>query len=239
MTTVVISQPMYFPWVGFLGQLALADVMIWLDDAQFSKGSFTNRVQVKTQSGTKWMTIPLQGKGYVTNIKDLEATNADWRNSHRSLLVQSLRGNAICDEALNCFDMACKEKSVVDLLIASAELQSIAVSATPPVIHRSSEMGISGKGWQRVLDLVLAVGGTEYITGHGAQYYLDHEAFHQAGVEVRYMTYNAKPWPQRFGVFSPYVTGLDLISAIPFYERMDYIRPGSKHWRKFIEQNEK
>ena len=29
MTTVVISQPMYFPWPGFLAQLAIADVVVW------------------------------------------------------------------------------------------------------------------------------------------------------------------------------------------------------------------
>ena len=44
---VVISQSMFFPWVGFLEQLKLADVYVFYDDVQFSKGSFTNRVRVK------------------------------------------------------------------------------------------------------------------------------------------------------------------------------------------------
>ena len=29
---VVISQPMYFPWVGFLSQISMASTIIWLDD---------------------------------------------------------------------------------------------------------------------------------------------------------------------------------------------------------------
>ncbi|MFT7595258.1 MAG: hypothetical protein ACI8R4_002586 [Paracoccaceae bacterium] len=58
MTRVVISQPMYFPWAGFLAQLALADVRIWLDDAQFSNGSFTNRVQVKPRPDTPELPCP-------------------------------------------------------------------------------------------------------------------------------------------------------------------------------------
>ena len=57
---VVISQSMYFPWVGMLEQIRLADVFIHYDDVQFSKGSFSNRVQVKQPDGTSaWMTIPL------------------------------------------------------------------------------------------------------------------------------------------------------------------------------------
>ena len=65
MARVVISQPMYFPWFGFMAQMSLADVFIWLDDAQFSKGSFTNRVQVKTDNGLTWMSVPLKKESKV------------------------------------------------------------------------------------------------------------------------------------------------------------------------------
>jgi len=78
MTRVVISQPMYFPWVGFIAQMALADVFIWLDDAQFSKGSFTNRIQVKLPDGRKWMSVPLEGKGAFQTIRDLHSARKDW-----------------------------------------------------------------------------------------------------------------------------------------------------------------
>ncbi|HOX52645.1 MAG TPA: WbqC family protein, partial [Fibrobacteria bacterium] len=32
--TVVITQPMYFPWVGLFEQIRLADEIVWLDDVQ-------------------------------------------------------------------------------------------------------------------------------------------------------------------------------------------------------------
>ena len=57
MTRVVISQSMLFPWVGLLEQMRLADVFVHYDDVQFSKGSFVNRVQVKTPDGVRWMTF--------------------------------------------------------------------------------------------------------------------------------------------------------------------------------------
>ena len=53
MTTVVISQPMYFPWPGFFELIAAADVYVHLDDVQFSKGGFTNRIQLKTVQGKR------------------------------------------------------------------------------------------------------------------------------------------------------------------------------------------
>ncbi len=57
---VVISQPMLFPWAGMFEQIRLADVYVHYPDVQFSKGSFTNRVQVKTAGGSRWLTLPLR-----------------------------------------------------------------------------------------------------------------------------------------------------------------------------------
>ena len=55
MKTVVISQPMYFPWIGIFEQIRLADVFVFYDDVQFTRG-FINRVQYKTPQGTGWIT---------------------------------------------------------------------------------------------------------------------------------------------------------------------------------------
>ena len=89
MTTVMISQPMYFPWVGFIAQMALADVMIWLDDVQFSKGSFTNRIQVKTAAGPKWMSIPLKDKGSKILIRDIEMIDDTTPKRHKDFLYNT------------------------------------------------------------------------------------------------------------------------------------------------------
>ena len=59
---IVISQSMYFPWKGYLELISLADIFVIYDDVQFSKGSFTNRVQIKSPNGKQsWLTIPMEG----------------------------------------------------------------------------------------------------------------------------------------------------------------------------------
>ena len=60
MISVVITQPMYFPWIGMLEQMRLADHFVSYAGAAFSKGGFTNRVQVKTANGVHWLTVPLR-----------------------------------------------------------------------------------------------------------------------------------------------------------------------------------
>lgn len=227
---VVISQPMYFPWPGFIEMMKLADVLIWLDDAQFSKGSFTNRIQVKTAGGVKWMTIALDGKGAFQEIRRLSARDPDWRRSHRSLLATALRSAPHLDQALSLFDHAAQAPRLVDTLIASAELQAEALGALPPRRLIASQMGVDGQSWRRVLDLVLAVGGDRYVSAAGGARYLDHEAFERDGVAVSYMDYNPLPWPQAHGDFTPFITSLDLIAA-KGSDAGGHVRPTTVPWR--------
>ncbi|MFY9212583.1 MAG: WbqC family protein [Aestuariivita sp.] len=235
MTRVVISQPMYFPWVGFLAQMALADVMIWLDDAQFSKGSFTNRVQVpRATDQPTWMSIPLEGKGHNTRICDLKPANDAWRNSHLALLRNTYRQEPFGQDALNLATDALSHSTLCDVMIASCRAEAQAVGVSPPDTYLSSEMNVAATGSNRVLELVKAVSGTEYVTGHGARNYLDHNAFEAEGLTVSYMAYNPLPWHQINPDFTPFVTGLDLIAAIEPDKRYNHLNPDTVTWRSFL-----
>lgn len=234
MTTVVISQPMYFPWAGFISQLAMADVLIWLDDAQFSRGSFTNRVQIRTVSGSKWLSVPLVGKGFQVPIGKLVAAEANWQSSHRELVRQALRAAPFLSDAIGLFDRVGASASLCDVLIQSAELCLAACRPWSADVRRSSGMDVPGPSWRRVLDLVHAVGGTRYLTGHGAANYLDHGAFEAEGVAVEYMAYDILPWKQQHGDFSPYVTSLDLIANVAPHMRSAHLSRNTIPWREFL-----
>ena len=232
MTTVVISQPMYFPWVGFFEQMRLADVYVWLDDVQFSKGSFTNRVQVLLPGKQVWMTIPLADKTGRA-IRDLSATGDGWKASHRELLVQSLRKAGCLDDALAVFNEAVSHEKIVDILIASCETCARRLRAVPAQSCKSSDLVTEGHGSARVLDIVKRFGGTRYLTGHGAAKYLDMDRFEAAGIAVEFMDYQVAAWPQRDDGFTPYVTALDLI-AVQGANAPDHLIPRTFPWRDFV-----
>lgn len=236
MTAVVISQPMLFPWPGFFEQLMIADGYIYLDDAQFSKGSFTNRIQLLNGNDRCWMTIPLAGKGSFQKIQDIAATGESWRASHRALLRQSLIGAPYIDDALAIFDEVYAHASLCDLLIASIETPARYMGiGGDRVVLRSSEMAVDGTSWQRVLDLVLEADGTRYLTGHGAANYLDHQAFEAAGVHVEYMRYSCTGWPQPRETFTPYVSILDLIARTGPDAR-NHLFPTTISWQEFLKE---
>lgn len=236
---VVISQSMYFPWVGMLEQIRLADVFIHYDDVQFSKGSFSNRVQVKQPDGTTaWMTIPLAGLRLGQRIDEVTpAPVAAWREKHLAQLARAFDGAPFADDALGLARTVLSGDTSTLAAVARASMLALAdyfgLAATTRFLD-SAEMGIGGSGSRRVLDLVRAVGGDTYITGHGARNYLDHAMFEREGVAVEYIDYRKQPYPQLHGAFTPYVTGLDLVANCG-RDGARHIVSTTRDWKEFLD----
>ena len=55
MSTAVVLQPGYLPWLGFFDQLRRADVFVYYDDVQYDKHGWRNRNRIKTARGPRWL----------------------------------------------------------------------------------------------------------------------------------------------------------------------------------------
>jgi WbqC-like protein family len=234
---VVISQPMYFPWVGLIEQFKIADIFVFYDDVQFVKGSLFNRVQVKTPSGTRWLTVPLSNRKLSKQIFEIGIDERqDWRVSQRSLLRQANAGAAHLSDMIDLLDsvFARSYSNVAELSIDSmlALASYFGILAGKKVL-RSSGLNIGGSGSQRVYDICKSLAATSYVTGHGAANYLDHGMFDKAGIEVGYMKYEKTPYPQLHGEFTPFVTALDLVANCG-RAGASCIGSSAIHWRDFF-----
>lgn len=237
---VVISQPMYFPWVGMLEQARLADHFVFYGDVQFSKGSFVNRVQIKTAAGIKWLTVPLHGLSLGQRIQEVQIdSRKNWRRQHLDMLRQAYAAAPYLNDMLrlvkDAFDA--NPKSIGDLSrLSMMILYDYFGLKNLKCIQDIQELGIPGAGSSRVLEIVLRLGGNTYITGHGARNYLDHEAFERAGVCVRYMNYRLSQYQQLHGQFTPYVSALDLVANCGV-EGEKLIQPTTINWKDFLNES--
>ncbi|MBI1280614.1 MAG: hypothetical protein GC179_20995 [Anaerolineaceae bacterium] len=238
MKKVVISQPMFFPWVGMLEQIKLADIYIYYDDVQFSKGSFTNRVQIKTSDGFKWLTVPVNVVLGQT-IREVKADDRrDWRANHLAFLEQTYRDAPFVREMLTLVQTVYDRplKTIADISTASTQALCNYFDLTESTEFMvSSTLGIGGHSSKRVLDIVEHVGGDVYITGHGAKDYLEHSIFEEHHVRVEYMEYQKQPYPQLYGEFNPYVSALDLVANVG-REGRNVIASPSIYWKEFLNQ---
>ena len=234
MKTVVISQPMYFPWVGMLEQMRLADVFVHLDDAQFSKGGFFNRVQLKTAEGTPWFTVPLAENKLGQLLNEIRMADHDWRRKQLATLKQTYAAAPHVEEMLGLVESVFKNEheSLAALSAASVEMLAEFFEIMPKEIQWSSAMGVEGTGSARVLAVCEALGAERYVTGHGAREYLNHESFEAAGIRVEYLDYKKREYPQLHGAFTPFVSALDLAANCGRAGR-EVIDSDTVYWKDF------
>jgi hypothetical protein len=237
---VVISQPMFFPWVGMFEQIRLSDVYIHYGDVQFSKGSFTNRVQIKTAQGSKWLTVPLHQRSLGQSIDEVQLdTSTDWRRQHLDQLRHAYAAAPHRKDMLALVESVYQQRhSTIGHLSRASMIACCGYYGleTGRRFVEVGELGVAGASSQRVCDIVKALGGTRYITGLGARHYLDHQLFEAIGIRVEYMDYRKLPYPQLHGEFTPHVSLLDLI-ANTGPQGINVIVSGTQYWKEFL-QNE-
>jgi hypothetical protein len=235
---IVISQSMYFPWIGLFEQIRLTDIFIHYDDVQYARG-FYNRVQFKTAGGSKWLTVPLRDQHQGQHINEVLIDNRiDWRSKHRDMLKQAYLKAPFRNEMLNLVDDVFAQDYATLADISRESILSIAkyfdLIGNRKFVN-SAEISVSGSSSHRLHDICCKEAASIYLTGHGAKNYLDHELFEKSGIKVNYMNYCMKPYPQLHGEFTPYVSALDLIANCG-KERADVICSEAIYWKKFLNE---
>ena len=73
-----ISQPTFFPWLGYFDLIDQSEVVVFLDDVDFAKQSWQQRNNFKTIEGLKKFTVPIDIKNSKSKqIKDILIFNSN------------------------------------------------------------------------------------------------------------------------------------------------------------------
>jgi len=198
--------------------MKLADVFVFYDDVQFTSNtskSFFPRVQLKTATGRKWLTVPVQKTGkFGQKINEVEIVQDNkWQASHRGQILEALKKAPHLADIMPMVDEVTTQpwNSLADLTMQTT-MQIAKLLGITCKTYFASELGIGGSSSERVLNICKHLGATKYLTAHGALNYLEHELFDAAGIQVEYVEYDLSPYPQLHGEFNTYVTVLDLIA---------------------------
>jgi len=235
--TIVVSQPMFFPWIGLFEQIALADVFIHYDDVQLPQGrSFISRVQLKnTDHQQTWLTAPIDRKhsGNLIN-ESLIQEDPSWKDKHLKT-IQHLYSKApfflemyeVVEQLYNH-----SETNLADFNIYAIEKISDWFGLRP-TFKRSSDLDIKGHASERLCDICLQEEATNYVTGLGALKYLNYDLFEQHNIRVEYIDYQKKPYAQLYGDFIPYVSIIDVMANMG-REGKKLMISKSIYWKGFV-----
>jgi len=215
MKRVAIVQSNYIPWKGYFDLIAASDEFILYDDMQYTRRDWRNRNQIKTPQGVQWISVPVKVRGkYHQTIFETEIDGNAWAQQHWKSLLQNYGKAPYFDyfEAdLTRIYLHTEHTHLSNLNRALLEWINAQLGIKTR-ISSSAEYELKGDRSEKLLNLCLQAGATEYISGPSARDYLDESLFSAAGVKVKWFEYPDYPrYPQLWGDFVHGVTILDLL----------------------------
>lgn len=192
----------------------MADVFIFLDDVQFSKGSYTNRVRILANGTSRWLTVPVSAH-LGDLIKQVTPAKASWAQSHLDTLrglyssapafgsswprVSAIIGD--CPEA----NIATSNRYMIECIVAELGFRcKFKVSSDFDIGENVAD--------DRLICLTQATSRNGiYLSGAGGANYQDEQKFKAAGLGLRYVEFAHPTYDQDAPVFVP---GLSVVDAI-------------------------
>jgi hypothetical protein len=210
---VGIHQPNFLPWIGYFYKILKSDIFVFLDNVQFTKNSFQNRVKIKTKEGAKWLTLPiLHNFGQLT--KDVLINNNEkWREKHLKTLEANYRKTPFYKEIASFIqgiyfhkEWTLMTELNIKLLTDVCECLSIKTK-----FILASSLNVKGTSTDLLINIIKKVNGNIYLSGKGGANYQQAEAFSQAGINLVYTDFKHPTYPQYWSDFSQ---GLSIIDYL-------------------------
>jgi len=212
LTTISIHQPGYIPWAGFFKKIELSNIFVYLNDAQFKKNDWQNRNKIRTSDGLMWLSVPVKSN-FGVSLNKIEIDNSgDWSRKHKKSIELNYSKAKYFEKYWNFFESIYDNKFefLLDLNMKFIEkLNELLDIKTKTIL--SSELNLTKKGSERVLEICKRLSADTYISGTFGKEYLNLEEFKKNNIEVQFQNFQMKPYKQCYEPFMPNVSVIDLI----------------------------
>jgi hypothetical protein len=211
-----LSQPTFFPWIGYYDLIDQSNIFVILDDVKFEKQSWHHRNNFKSKKGLELFTLPvLSGKSKL--IKDIELSNPERiQKKFKNFLITNYSKAKFFKTYFPIFiERFNKDSNSKKLLILNSGLINLSLNILQieKKILFSSSLKVERIRSERIIDICKKCNEENYLSSLGAKEYLlkDQNKFTDNQIEVFLHNYNHPQYNQLYGKFNSYACILDLI----------------------------
>lgn len=212
MTVISIHQPVYLPWLGFFEKILHSDEFVFLDDVQYEKNGFQNRNKIRTHEGSIWLTVPIKAKSK-TLLKNVKIDYlSDWRKKHSKAIMLNYSKAGFFDEYWSDLEKIYDEKYeyLIELNVEIIKFLMDKLQIKTKIIF-SSELGITKKSSDRILEICKKLNADTYISGIVGKEYLNVDDFAKNKINLKFQNFQHPKYKQVFDPFFPNMATIDLL----------------------------
>lgn len=216
MKRIAIIQPSFLPWLGYLEQMARADIFVYLDDVQYTKQDWRNRNRLRGPTGAATISVPIVNDNLSrTNINEVRISCAQkWQTKVLQQIDAWYARAPYVATILPEFELILQNQFelLVELNYALMHFLRKHFAITTPLVFSSEISGKSTDKNKKLIDICSYHGADLLYDGKAAQSFIDIDLFAAHGVTVLFQDYQHTPYPQCWGgEFVSHLSALDLL----------------------------
>jgi ribosomal protein S18 acetylase RimI-like enzyme len=215
-TVVSIHQPNFMPWLGYFSKIKKADFFVLLDNVQYTKNSYINRVQLPVGKEASWLTIPVQKPELSTQIRDIEIAVGLFKVKKQvKRIAQSYAKAPFFKEVFPVIEkLLMNESSRLSEFNANLirglclELGIKTVIVTASALEENKDV----EATTRLISICTKFKANTYLSGKGGFDYQDGKQFDTNGIEVKPVGFLPYEYERFDG--NEFISGMSIIDAL-------------------------
>lgn len=212
-----ITQPTYFPWIGFFSFIEKSEKVIFLDDVQFVRGKWQQRNKIINQDTFQYLTVPVKKKGfYKQNLNEVEISDKLFFKEHLKKIKNTYGKTKHFDEIYQEFYNLEKEisstnkLSEINILIIKKILDLVKINKSFEI---SSNLKVNGRRSEKLKNICKKLEYKELLNNEGSKEYIlnDIEIFKKNNIKLHFFKYENIKYKQINKNFIENLSILDLL----------------------------
>ncbi len=208
-------QPLYLPWLGLFHKIALSDVYCFFDVVQYQIEDYNARNKIKDNKGDALLlSVPVDSKGFLDrSITDMKIKPGNWQRKHLGSIKHAYKKAPFFDDYYPGLQkiISNEYQHLVDLDFDILKLLIGYLGLTNVDLVKASEIGISGKKSELVLDMCTKLDTSLFIFGRQGIEYANIDSFQEKGISLHFQEYKHPEYVQINGPFLPSMSVIDLL----------------------------
>ena len=211
---LAIMQPYFFPYIGYFQLIASVDLFIVYDNIKYTKKGWINRNRFLLHGKDPMFSVPLKNDSDSLEVCERELAANFNRDKLLNQFKDAYRRAPYFEQTFPLIEQIVRNKDanlfrfLHHSLIKTCEHLNITTE-----IRISSDIAIdqSLKNQDKVLALCAAVGASTYVNAIGGLELYSKTAFHEKGIDLKFIQSKPFEYPQFGGEFVPWLSIIDVM----------------------------
>ncbi len=225
---VAIIQSNYLPWKGYFDIIHDSDIFCFYDEVKYTKNDWRNRNKLYSKNGLFWLTIPIHKDAVKQKISEVMLPKTNWKEEHYTVIRETYKKAKFFSQLeplIEDFYHGNDWEFLSDLNQVFIKKISKTIGIETKFVN-SKDYDLEGGRVERLINLLVKLGATEYISGPAAKDYLNgyENLFEAENIKLTFKDYSGySPYPQLSYPFENYVSIIDMIANVSLEEIPDNI----------------